>query len=178
MNTKQKVGTGIAIIAASLISLGDAKDAKAQYPAGCAPKQFTIMEQRTITYPVTTFQRETTMVPRTQWVPQTVMVPQTRVVPYTHFESQTIQQPVTYQRVDPRQRPRCDLGRGIEQFIEGALSVPGAILQGIFDPCCRPPRPTRPYCGPVCAPAPVPRIPYCAPTMAVPVVPVPPCGCR
>ncbi len=179
MNTKQKVGTGISVLVASIVSLGDAKEAKAQYPAGCAPNRFTVMEESKVVVPYTTWQQQTVMVPHTQWVPQTTMVPHTQMVPQTQYMEQTIRTPVTYQRVDPCMprinpcmprmdpcrprmdpcRPRCDLGRGIEQFFQGALSLPTKVIGGVLDPCCRP--------GPVCAP----RVPYCAPRAVVPIVP-------
>lgn len=161
MNKIQKAGTWLAMMTASVISLGNAKDAKAQYPQpGYAPRQFTVMEQTKVVVPYTTWQQQTTMVPQTQWVPQTIMVPQTRMVPQTQYLEQTIQRPVTYIRAD-QCKPRFPVLNGLGQIIEGAWNFPGEFLQDLTTPC----RPARPYCPS--------RVQYPSP-----VVPIPPCGCR
>lgn len=163
MSKTLKVGAGLALLTASIISLGNANDAKAQNPVGYAPNRFTVIEQTRVFVPYTTWQQQTTIVPQTQWVPQTVMVPQTQWVPQTRYVEQIIQRPVTYQRVDAS---GCPILNGLGQIINGALSLPGEFLRDLGSPC----RP-QPYCGPGCQPA----FQYAVPVVpVVPMVPVVP----
>ena len=103
---KRKIA-GLALLIGSIIPT----DAKAQQPL---PKQFTVIEQRAVIVPYTTWQEQRTLVPQIILVPQTTWHEQKTLVPKTEYRQQIIEQPVTYRKVEND----CCIARGIGEFVD------------------------------------------------------------